>query len=32
VTEHDNVAIVRRMYTDVFDRQDVELADTHRAI
>jgi len=27
VTEHDNIAIVRRMYTDVFDRQDVELAD-----
>jgi steroid delta-isomerase-like uncharacterized protein len=28
MTEPDNVAIVRRMYTDVFDRQDLELADS----
>ena len=28
MTEHDNIAIVRRMYTNVFDQQDLALADT----
>jgi predicted ester cyclase len=28
VTEQDNIAIVRRLYTDVFDQQDLALVDT----
>jgi predicted SnoaL-like aldol condensation-catalyzing enzyme len=28
VTEQDNIAIVRRLYTDVFDHQNLDLADT----
>ena len=28
MTEHDNIAIVRRMYTAVFDQQELDLVDT----
>ena len=30
MSEHDNIAIVRRMYTDVFDQQQLDLVDERR--